>query len=104
MRGSLSVAGDSGWAASAEVNRAFATGAKWIASVAPYVTYQAARVYLNGARPLVDRLDSAALGVRASDNRHYAIDFALAWPTGDKPPESKDRDMRWNLTFSYKLM
>jgi len=97
-------AGDSGWAVSAELNRAFAPGAKWIASVAPYVAYQTARVYLNGARPFIDRLDSAAVGVRASDNRHYAIDFALAWPTGDKPPESNDRDMRWNLTFSYKLM
>lgn len=97
-------AGDSGWAASAELNRAFAPGGKWLASVAPYLAYQTARVYLNGARPLIDRLDSAVAGIRASDNKHYAIDFALAWPTGDKPPESKDRDMRWNLTFSYKLM
>ncbi|NID13948.1 ShlB/FhaC/HecB family hemolysin secretion/activation protein [Luteibacter yeojuensis] len=97
-------AGDSGWAASAELNRSFVPEAKWIKSVVPYVAYQAARVYLNGARPFIDRLDSAALGVRASDNRHYSIDFALAWPTGDKPPESEDRDMRWNLTFSYKLM
>lgn len=97
-------AGDSGWAASAEVNRGFVSGAKWIKSVVPYVVYQTARVYLNGARPLIDRLDSAAVGVRASDNKHYSIDFALAWPTGDKPPESNDRDMRWNLTFSYKLM
>jgi len=97
-------AGDSGWAASAELNRSFVSGAKWIKSVVPYVAYQAARVYLNGARPLIDRLDSAALGVRASDGTHYSIDFALAWPTGDKPPESNDRDMRWNLTFSYKLM
>jgi len=97
-------AGDSGWAASAEFNRSFVSGAKWIRSVVPYVAYQAARVYLNGARPFIDRLDSAALGVRASDGKHYSIDFALAWPTGDKPPESNDRDMRWNLTFSYKLM
>jgi hemolysin activation/secretion protein len=97
-------AGDSGWAASAEINRSFVPGAKWVASLVPYVAYQAARVYLNGARPFIDRLDSAAIGVRASDNKHYAIDFALAWPTGDKPPESEDRDMRWNLTFSYKLM
>lgn len=97
-------AGDSGWAASAELNRAFAPGAGWIDSVAPYVAYQAARVYLNGARPFIDRLDSAVVGIRASDKKHYAIDFALAWPTADKPPESKDRDMRWNLTFSYKLM
>lgn len=97
-------AGDSGWAASGELNRAFAPGAGWIDSVTPYVAYQAARVYLNGARPFVDRLDSAVVGVRASDKKHYAIDFALAWPTADKPPESNDRDMRWNLTFSYKLM
>lgn len=97
-------AGDSGWAASAELNRAFATGAGWFDSVVPYVAYQAARVYLNGSRPFIDRLDSAVAGVRVSDKKHYAIDFALAWPTADKPPESKDRDMRWNLTFSYKLM
>ncbi|MDR6934987.1 POTRA domain-containing protein [Luteibacter sp. 3190] len=97
-------AGDSGWAASGEVNRSFVSGARWIKSIVPYVAYQTARVYLNGARPLIDRLDSAAMGVRASDNKHYSVDFALAWPTGDKPPETRDRDMRWNLTFSYKLM
>ncbi|MDQ0010307.1 hemolysin activation/secretion protein [Luteibacter jiangsuensis] len=97
-------AGDSGWAVSAELNRSFVSGTKWIKSVVPYLAYQTARVYLNGARPLIDRLDSAAVGVRASDSKHYSIDFALAWPTGDKPPESNDRDMRWNLTFSYKLM
>lgn len=97
-------AGDSGWAVSAELNRSFVSGTKWIKSVVPYLAYQTAHVYLNGARPLIDRLDSAAVGVRASDSKHYSIDFALAWPTGDKPPESNDRDMRWNLTFSYKLM
>jgi len=97
-------AGDSGWAASAEVNRSFVPGARWLKSVVPYVAYQTARVYLNGARPLIDRLDSAAIGVRASDNKHYSVDFALARPTGDKPPESNDRQFRWNLTFSYKLM
>ena len=97
-------AGDSGWAASAEVNRSFVSGARWLKSVVPYVAYQTARVYLNGARPLINRLDSAAIGVRASDNKHYSVDFALARPTGDKPPESNDRQFRWNLTFSYKLM
>ncbi|QWT22538.1 hypothetical protein KPL74_11180 [Bacillus sp. NP157] len=97
-------AGDSGWAASGEVNRGFTVATKWISSLTPYVVYQSARVYLNGARPLIDRLDSAAVGVRASDGKHYAIDFALARPTGDKPPESQNRDTRWNLTFSYKLM
>src|ERR1700754_3816865 len=97
-------AGDSGWAASLEVNRAFVSGTRWIKALVPYVAYQTARVYLNGARPLIDRLDSAAVGLRASDSKHYSIDFALAWPTGDKPPETNDRDKRWNLTFSYKLM
>lgn len=97
-------AGDSGWAASAELNRGFVSGTKWVKSIVPYVVYQTARVYLNGARPLIDKLDSAAVGVRVSDNRHYSVDFALARPTGDRPPESNDRDTRWNLTFSYKLM
>ncbi|MDQ7995175.1 MAG: ShlB/FhaC/HecB family hemolysin secretion/activation protein [Luteibacter sp.] len=97
-------AGDSGWAASAEVNRGFVSGTKWIKSVVPYLVYQTARVYLNGSRPLIDKLDSAAVGVRVSDNKHYSLDFALARPTGDRPPESDDRETRWNLTFSYKLM
>jgi hemolysin activation/secretion protein len=97
-------AGDSGWAASLEVNRAFVSGTRWIKSIVPYVAYQTARVYLNGARPLINKLDSAAIGVRLSDNKHYTVDFALAQPTGDKPPESRNRDVRWNLTFSYKLM
>ncbi|UPG84699.1 hypothetical protein L2Y94_15395 [Luteibacter aegosomatis] len=97
-------AGDSGWAASVEVNRAFVPGLSWIKSIVPYVAYQSARVYLNGARPLIDKLDSAAVGLRVSDSKHYSIDFALAKPTGDKPPESNTREKRWNLTFSYKLM
>lgn len=97
-------AGDSGWAASLEVNRAFATGRSWIRSIVPYVAYQSARVYVNGGRPLIDRLDSAALGVRVSDAKHYSIDVALAKPTGDRPPETGTREKRWNLTFSYKLM
>ncbi|MET0934889.1 MAG: POTRA domain-containing protein [Luteibacter sp.] len=97
-------AGDSGWAASFEINRAFVAGMPWMKSIVPYVVYQQARVYLNGAKPLIDRLDSAALGIRLSDNMHYTVDFALAKPTGDIPPESRTRDTRWNLTFSYKLM
>jgi len=97
-------AGDSGWAASGELNRGFTVASKWLTGLTPYVAYQTARVYLNGARPLIDRLDSAALGVRASDGKHYSIDFALAKPTGDKPPESNHRSPRWNLTFSYNLM
>lgn len=97
-------AGDSGWAASLEVNRAFVSGTRWLKSIVPYVAYQSARVYLNGARPLINRLDSAAVGLRLSDNKHYTVDFALAQPTGDKPPESNNRNVRWNLTFSYKLM
>jgi hemolysin activation/secretion protein len=97
-------AGDSGWAASIELNRAFVSGTTWIKSLVPYVAYQTAHVYLNGARPLINKLDSAAIGVRASDNKHYTVDFALAQPTGDKPPESNNRNVRWNLTFSYKLM
>lgn len=97
-------AGDSGWGASIEINRAFTSGARWVKSLVPYVTYQAARVYLNRATPLIDRLGSAAVGLRASDNKHYSIDFALARPTGDRPPESREREVRWNLSFSYKLM
>ncbi|MGF6492901.1 hemolysin activation/secretion protein [Luteibacter sp. 621] len=97
-------AGDSGWAASGEINRGFTVASKWLTSLTPYIVYQSARVYLNGAKPLIDRLDSAAVGFRASDGKHYSIDFALARPTGDRPPESNDRKTRWNLTFSYKLM
>ncbi|UPG95786.1 ShlB/FhaC/HecB family hemolysin secretion/activation protein [Luteibacter aegosomatissinici] len=97
-------AGDSGWAASGEINRGFIVASKWLTSLTPYIVYQSARVYLNGAKPLIDRLDSAAVGFRASDGKHYSIDFALARPTGDRPPESNDRKTRWNLTFSYKLM
>jgi hemolysin activation/secretion protein len=97
-------AGDSGWAASGELNRGFTVASKWVTGLTPYIAYQTARVYLNGSRPLIDRLDSAAIGLRATDGKHYSIDFALAKPTGDTPPESKHRDPRWNLTFSYNLM
>ena len=95
--------GDSGWAASGEINRAFTLSSRWVTGLTPYVTYQAARVFLNRAKPLVDRLDSAAVGIRASDGKHYSFDFGWAWPTGDRPVENRNRDPRWNLTFSYNF-
>ncbi|MBB3228928.1 hemolysin activation/secretion protein [Luteibacter sp. Sphag1AF] len=96
-------AGDSGWAGALEVNRKFVSSIKWVSSLVPYVVGQMARVYVNSGRPLIRNLDSVALGLRASDGKHYTIDLAFAQPVGDKPPEDHSRSTRVNLTFSYRL-
>lgn len=96
-------AGDSGWGASLELNHYADASLRWLKRWTPYVVTQVARAYLNNGSPLVRRLGSAALGLRLSDTRHYTVDFSLAEPFGDKPMESRRRETRWNLGFSYQL-
>jgi len=96
--------GDSGWGASAELSRGFNGKGRWLKAVAPYVMVQHARVYLDEGRALADQLGTVALGVRLSDNKHYTVDVALAQPTADLPPDAREREPRWNLTFSYQLL
>ena len=61
------------------------------------------RAYANRATLPVDKLGSAGVGLRLSDNKHYTIDVSVAQPFGDRPPESSRRRPRGNLSFSYQF-
>ena len=98
-----SVSGDSGWGASLELNRSFKVSAKWVTMLTPYVLGQMARVYLNGSRPAADSLQTAALGLRLTDGKHYTVDVSAAQPVGDKTQDNLARHTRYDLTFSYQL-
>ncbi|MFC4762560.1 ShlB/FhaC/HecB family hemolysin secretion/activation protein [Dyella koreensis] len=97
------VSGDSGWGASLELNRSFTATARWVKTLTPYITGQMAHVYLNGSRPLTDTLQTAALGLRLTDGKHYTVDISAAQPVGDRPPNDRSRKTRYDLTFSYQL-
>jgi hemolysin activation/secretion protein len=97
------VSGDSGWGASFEVNRPVVVGMTYLKSFTPYVSVDAARVYLHGGTPNPRQLSSVAVGFRVSDAKHYSLDLSVAKATGDAPVESSSRSPRVNATFSYQL-
>jgi len=96
-------AGDSGWAASFELNRYYDVSTIWLKRWTPYAVIQVARVHLNTGSAPLSQLGTAAVGVRLSDTKHYTVDLSVAQPTGEKPTEEERREARWNLTFSYQL-
>ncbi|WP_153100597.1 ShlB/FhaC/HecB family hemolysin secretion/activation protein [Paraburkholderia hayleyella] len=95
--------GDSGWAASFELNRPFAPGFTYLRTITPYVSFDMARVYLHAGTPSPSRLASIALGFRISDAKYYNLDLSVAKPLADAPVESPSRSPRVNATFSYQL-
>jgi hemolysin activation/secretion protein len=95
--------GDSGWAASFEVNHGFRPGLKWLQTVTPYVSFDVARVYLHAGTPEPQRLSSASIGFRISDAKHYNLDLSVAKALADAPIESPSRSPRFNATLSYQL-
>jgi len=97
--------GDKGYGASIELNRRFTVGLPYLQSVTPYVLADYARVSLNDSRYrlLTDRLTSVALGLRVTDQRHYAFDVNIAKPVGDKPVNSSDRPLRLNANYSLRF-
>lgn len=98
-----SIAGDSGWGASFEVNRYFDVSKRWVKQVTPYLVGQYARVWLHDGASTFARLGTAGIGVRWTDKHYYAFDLAVAEPVGDKPPGANRRSPRVNFTFSYQL-
>jgi hemolysin activation/secretion protein len=96
-------AGDSGWGASAELNRAFTLGYTYLQTVQPYVEFDTARVYLHSGPTYPRHLASIALGVRFGDLHHYSLDLAVGKPVGDAPVESASRSPRVNANFSYNF-
>ena len=98
------VSGDSGWAASAEVNRPFAIGLAFLKTFTPYVSVDTAHVYLHGGTAKPSRLASVGVGFRVSDAKYYSLDLSLAKPVGDAPVEGNgSRSPRVNATFSYQF-
>ncbi|GAA4334581.1 ShlB/FhaC/HecB family hemolysin secretion/activation protein [Pigmentiphaga soli] len=97
--------GDKGWGASLELNRRFATGLSYLASVQPYVAADYAKVSLNDSRFTLasDRLTSVALGLRLTDQRRYSFDVNLAKPVGDRPINSSGRPLRFNANYSFQF-
>ncbi|WP_438393269.1 ShlB/FhaC/HecB family hemolysin secretion/activation protein [Caballeronia sp. DA-9] len=96
--------GDSGWGASAEVNRPFAIGLAFMKTFTPYVSVDTAHVYLHGGAAKPGRLASVGVGFRVSDAKYYSLDLSLAKPVGDAPVEGNgSRSPRVNATFSYQF-
>jgi hemolysin activation/secretion protein len=95
--------GDSGWAASFEINRGFTPGYRYLQTFTPYVSFDMARVYLHAGMPAPARLASVALGFRVTDAKYYSLDLSVARAVGDAPIESPSRSPRVNATFSYQL-
>lgn len=96
-------AGDSGWGLSLELNRNWSVGKRYLKTLTPYVVAQVARVYVHQGHLPIDRLGSAGVGLRMSDDHHYAVDLTVAQPFGDRPLEASRRRPRINLGFSYQL-
>ncbi|MBU6489274.1 MAG: ShlB/FhaC/HecB family hemolysin secretion/activation protein [Burkholderiales bacterium] len=96
-------AGDSGFGASFEVNRAIAVTSRYLQTLTPYISFDMARVYLHTGPTAPNKLASLALGFRISDNKHYNLDLSIAKAVGDAPIESPSRSPRLNATFSYQL-
>ncbi|HEY9133707.1 MAG TPA: POTRA domain-containing protein [Dyella sp.] len=96
-----SISGDSGWGASAELNRPFVARLSWLRSLTPYAVAQISRVYLHGTELPLDTLRTAALGLRLSDGKHYSVDFSAAQAIGNHIPGNNYP--RYGLSFSYQL-
>ena len=96
-------AGDSGWGASIEVNRAFNIGFTYFQTAQPYIEFDTARVYLHAGPTYPSHLASVALGVRFGDLKHYSLDLAVGKAVADAPIESASRSPRVNANFSYNF-
>ncbi|MFA7681004.1 MAG: POTRA domain-containing protein [Pigmentiphaga sp.] len=97
--------GDKGWGLSAELNRKLFISTGWLQVLQPYLTLDHARIGLNRANTglLKRQISSAALGLRFSDQKHYALDINVAKPIGPAPNEKPDRPWRLNASYSFKF-
>lgn len=97
------IAGDKGWGVSAEVNKSFTLGYKYLKTIQPYIQADNAEVLSNSGSLNHRHLASTALGIRLSDKNHYTLDLSVAQPLADKPMDSNHRSPRFNLLYSYQL-
>jgi hemolysin activation/secretion protein len=94
--------GDKGWGVGYELNYSFKLDGDWLRLVQPYAAVDAARAWYNlgGA---TSRLSSVAMGMRLADQKYYNLGLELSRPLGDKAFDSRNRNMRYGVTLSYKL-
>lgn len=99
------VGGDSGMGLSLEVNRKFAAPATYLKTITPYFLVDTARVRVDDPLPGQGRekLASAALGLRFSDDRYYSLDLSVAKPIGDRPINETNRPLRFNLSYTLQI-
>lgn len=97
------IAGDKGWGVSLELNRTFATDAKYFKQVQPYILADAARVYVNEGELSHDEIASIGIGVRFTDRQYYSLDLSIAQPVGEVPVNASSRSPRLNLSYAYQF-
>ncbi|MAB96765.1 MAG: hypothetical protein CMK71_01680 [Pseudomonadaceae bacterium] len=95
--------GDKGWGASYELNYSFTRDSNWLRLLQPYAVVDAARTRFNASQLPESKLSSAALGLRFGDARYYNVSLEVAKPMSDIALDSRSRDPRINLSFSYQL-
>lgn len=94
--------GDKGIGLSAELNRRFGIGWKYLNSVQPYAAIDYARTRYNN-RALQENnpghLSSVSLGMRFTDDKHYLFDVNVARPVGTRTGDDS-RSLRFNANYS----
>lgn len=75
----------------------------WLTTIQPYVLADTAQTWFNSPGLPHQRLGSIATGVMIGDTRHYSVTVEAARPTGDIPTDSRSRDWRYSLTFTWNF-
>ena len=78
-------------------------GSTWLATIQPYILADTAQTWFNTSGLPHQRLGSVAAGVMVGDTRHYSITVEAARPVGDVPTDSRNRDWRYSLTFTWNF-
>jgi len=98
--------GDSGWGASAELNRLFPVAFDFsyfqLVGIQPYVLAEMARTYQKIEVSNIDRIKSLALGVRLRTDVLGVMDMALAKALGNRDESNKD-DLTFSFNFGFML-
>ncbi|MBO1112378.1 ShlB/FhaC/HecB family hemolysin secretion/activation protein [Bordetella petrii] len=95
--------GDKGVGVSAEINRRFGIGWKYLTSVQPYAMVDYARTWYNNRTVQNNNpghLSSVGLGMRFTDDKYYLFDVNVAKPVGSRTVDDGDRDLRFNANYS----
>ena len=95
--------GDKGVGVSAEINRRFGIGWKYLNSVQPYAMVDYARTWYNNRTVQNNNpghLSSVGLGMRFTDDKYYLFDVNVAKPVGARTVDDGDRNLRFNANYS----